>query len=336
MKFQLESLEITGIDDASYECKQCIEGVSAEGSYECIKCGANTYFADEQCLPCDNNKFSLPNSVGKDSCFEKPPCDERDYNITSVSPCQNGKAYLTYNLTQPILCDVKHKDSLPLEVKKINCTSSNDKCLSSDNSTNKELCSCPSNSYVSTITQSENITKDSFKMYCSLNHEFCRILSGWAFTNNEIVLSKYLPDSELKLEMSKVIKARNNSFPSITFDLTIDLIENEIFLILLNHVLINRYTYVQNEVKSKKEIILLNDKDNFIEFIYYRNKNFKRKGPLTFDSKKVLMENLIIRDSFETGQTECSKCPQGTISNLSGGCKKCDEGLTSNSKSIYF
>ncbi len=49
LKFQIESLEINGLDDAAYECKECVNSISHPGSGQCITCQENNYYKNGAC-----------------------------------------------------------------------------------------------------------------------------------------------------------------------------------------------------------------------------------------------------------------------------------------------
>ena len=74
LKFYIKSFEILGIDDAAYECKQCINSVAPEGSNKCISCSVNHYYDihSQKCLECSQEQFSVPSiSNYANNCLQK-------------------------------------------------------------------------------------------------------------------------------------------------------------------------------------------------------------------------------------------------------------------------
>jgi hypothetical protein len=327
MKLQLESLEITGIDDTSYDCQTCVDGISNEGSEKCYKCGLNTYFQNSECIKCSDDKFSFANSLESKSCYNKEACDIKDYYIFSKSECQNGTIIVRYNLTQPSLCDINNKNSLKLEEKKFNCRNN-------DFKTNQKNFNCSKDKFVSTLYRYGNISLNMniFNYSCSLN-QYCDHFQGWIFDYDKIYLNKYLPNSQLRLELSKKIKLKFKAFPSISFNLRIvNLKINDLFVINLNGRVYKRFSNLEKEYREKISIDLSESKkDDYsnLELFFYRDKiNDSMYRPI--NSPIIEIEDILLRDIFEEGELSCEKCPLGMKSDSHGGCVKCPESETSN------
>lgn len=365
LKMQIESLEITGLDDASYECKKCIDGISPEGSGECFKCQADYYFNKnkEACEKCPDKTFSFDNSIGKDSCLEKKTCEDTDYKLISMSSCLNGKRKLFYNLPDTSFCILDKKNVNSSLVQEESCQDSkcpdglefsNEKCqqcpsgMVSNNSTNFVCTKCEDGLYAANVYLLNNFhsSRAEFNNTCiSNNNLFCQKIKGWQFNFDHISNGKYFPvNTDVKLELGKYFYTED-SYGEIHFEIFITKIsENESFEIMFNDQLIQNYT----NTREISEILALSPKlgNNYIKFKYFRSnkasdifpdsikiKNFKIKDSTLFNSIqcKICPPGTYRKNS--DGKNKCTYCDPGYTSNLEGtGCQKCPEGTFSNEK----
>jgi hypothetical protein len=363
LKLQIESLEITGVDDAAYECTRCIEGISPEGSSECFQCQADYYFnkKKESCEKCPDDTFSFPNSIGKESCQEKKPCDETDYKLISMSSCENGKRILFYNLTDTSYCI--NKDSKSSLVKEESCEDFkcqdgyqliNNKCeqcpsgMISNNLTNFKCSPCNDGKYAANVLLLNNFhsSRGEFNNTCSSTNDlFCQKVKGWQFNFDHISSGKYFPlNTDVLLELNKFFYT-NETYGEIHFEIMIKkLSEHESLEIIFNDRIIQNFT----DTKEKGETLAITPKigNNYIKFKYHRNnkaseffpnsikiKNFKIKDSTLFNSVecKICPPGTFRKNS--DGNIKCTFCEPGYTSNLEGnGCKKCPDGKYSNEK----
>jgi len=132
---KIKSIQINGIDLASYNCNNCVNSVSASGSSICEYCKANSYYDSKQakCIECPSNRYSYPNTLSDFECFSKRKCEINDFN-SNYTECKDGNRESHFFWNDPLLCD---NSGMTLPANKVEkCKSchngqflKNDKCL---------------------------------------------------------------------------------------------------------------------------------------------------------------------------------------------------------------
>jgi hypothetical protein len=353
LKLEIEYLEITGLDDAAYECKKCFNSTSPVGSSECVQCDPNLYFDSVEgiCKKCPDNKFSLRNSIGENSCIEKTPCNDYDYYISKVSNCVLGKKKIFYNLTEPIFCndvgknykteDVDCEINMPgymmMNGEKKFCENG----MYSNKNTDYVCKFCADGNFSPTVLIFDQFdgnlsitnVQNAFKNTCNSNiREVCMLNKGWQFKKDRIISGKYFPkDAEVTLELSIEVNIIDKFDPRIYYEIGIEsLIDQENLSIHINDKLMYEYNSKNKDETFKNSEFSLNHGKNKIVWKYNRNKTDNIEN-------SVFIKNIKIYGSDRGHKEECVRCPKGTFRKSSDGdvnCKLCGEGTTSNLEGI--
>lgn len=130
---KLELLEVTGTAHADLECRSC-RGASGHGDRGCEACGRDSYLEvrvagnTTACRPCPAELWSVPGSVGIQSCHARRACMqqdmERSYSAFEIingsrqavrgESCRRNQALVSYSWRRPTTCDPTRAGSVPL------------------------------------------------------------------------------------------------------------------------------------------------------------------------------------------------------------------------------
>ena len=318
LNLKIQSIEVSGIETASLNCKKCLNGFSNIGSDHCEKCEEGKYYDNKElkCLNCPKGTLSLDGN-GIESCIPYPNCDDSNY-------------YMIIN----DMCNIKNnKQEVSYELIKDNCIEVNKK-----NNTFINCLNCLPGQFLNKIN--ENYSKCD---YCSENTYSIDGKSCLKCDGNLTKISYF--DAERQKKFNKEIEIINEKgelkikYKKINQNLT-----STIYLIIDN-------IPYSKEIKSEESIILdsgkhdikINSANIYIEKISITNTNEKGGG---FYCEKC-PNNLKIKDSegniicnecrpgFELNiqKEQCVKCEDNTIKINYGNeekCKKCPEFTKAN------
>lgn len=314
LKFYIKSFEILGIDDAAYECKQCINSVAPEGSNKCISCSVNHYYDihSQKCLECSQEQYSIPSILNyANNCLQKVTCSRYDYKILNVTECIDGEKQVTYSSLQPSYCLDESKIN---KIKYYPCDNKsytkNNYEITSRLFNNNDIKTICDNGYVITSVFKLDLIDEDIE-------EFWTYEKGWKNNGKELYTGLYLVKPvEMVLTKTFTLKYPQHAYINILF--SIDLDNSEIFKII-----IGQDTILYSNTKEENMIITLQIKQlsnqNNITFIYEKKSNFLK------ETNAVSIKHIEIYGSDLSDETKYIRCPKGTISNKEEGCFKCIE-----------
>lgn len=347
IKLFINAIEISGVENASTECKPCVDSISGEGSSFCLSCQESYYYNKifKTCVECPERRFSLANSVGVESCIEMRPCTMYDYELIS-SKCesrQNDKNYalsriLSYRLISPIICDINHPNSLknvPEEIEE--CGKCEDGLfLNSD----YECVPCPKGSYsnastffkciqckdgtfaksVYELNKFYGIKDNEFENNCiAYENQIDCINKKWIFMKDKITVSTFpiLSNSvDLVLKKSIYIDEKEGI---VHFDYLINnsLVNGGNFEFLINNEVYLSTTSSQNAKDSRKKSFqssLSKGKYTLTWKVSFNKKELESHSSVNTQDKKFMeITSIKIYGSNIGWSSHCENCPQGTI-----------------------
>ncbi len=294
LNLKIESLEISGLETSSLDCKKCLTGFSNIGSDHCEKCEEGKYYDNQkmECLDCPEGTLSFDGN-GIESCVPYPNCNDDNYYMIIDNKCNDkiNKQEVSFDLIKDNCIEVNKKNNIF-----INC----EKCsmgqfLKKINDTFSQCDYCPNDKY-------------------SLDGNKCIPCEG-----NLNKIAYY--NAERQKKFNKVIEIINDKGElSIKYKIINKTLKSNIYLIIDN------IPYIK-EIKNEEKIILekgnhdikINSNNIYIEKIIITNT--KEGGGYKCDECPT---NLKIKDS--EGHITCTECLPGYELNIQKGqCIKCEE-----------
>ena len=295
LNLKIQSIEVSGIETASLNCKKCLNGFSNIGSDHCEKCEEGKYYDNKElkCLNCPKGTLSFDGN-GIESCVPFPNCTDSNYYMIIDNKCNvnNNKQEVSYKLIKDNCIEVNKKDNSFINC--LNCLPG--QFLNKINDNYSQCDYCRGNSY-------------------SIDGKSCIQCEG-----NLNKISYY--NAERQKKFNKEIEIINeNGELSIKYKKINPNLKSNIYLIIDN-------IAYSKEIKSEESIILdkgkhdikINSDNIYIEKISITNTNEEGGG---FYCEKC-PEKLMIKNP--DGKIICKECNPGfELNEQKGDCVKCEE-----------
>ena len=295
LNLKIQSIEVSGIETASLNCKKCLNGFSNIGSDHCEKCEEGKYYDNKElkCLNCPKGTLSFDGN-GIESCVPFPNCTDSNYYMIIDNKCNvnNNKQEVSYKLIKDNCIEVNKKDNSFINC--LNCLPG--QFLNKINDNYSQCDYCRGNSY-------------------SIDGKSCIQCEG-----NLNKISYY--NAERQKKFNKEIEIINeNGELSIKYKKINPNLKSNIYLIIDN-------IAYSKEIKSEESIILdkgkhdikINSDNIYIEKISITNTNEEGGG---FYCEKC-PEKLMIKNL--DGKIICKECNPGfELNEQKGDCVKCEE-----------
>ena len=295
LNLKIQSIEVSGIETASLNCKKCLNGFSNIVSDHCEKCEEGKYYDNKElkCLNCPKGTLSFDGN-GIESCVPFPNCTDSNYYMIIDNKCNvnNNKQEVSYKLIKDNCIEVNKKDNSFINC--LNCLPG--QFLNKINDNYSQCDYCRGNSY-------------------SIDGKSCIQCEG-----NLNKISYY--NAERQKKFNKEIEIINeNGELSIKYKKINPNLKSNIYLIIDN-------IAYSKEIKSEESIILdkgkhdikINSDNIYIEKISITNTNEEGGG---FYCEKC-PEKLMIKNP--DGKIICKECNPGfELNEQKGDCVKCEE-----------
>ena len=120
LKISIKNIELTGLETAELNCKECKNGFSNEGSDHCQICDKGQYFDKESttCKNCEKGYYSK-NGIGINSCIKFPNCEDDDYIKIVDDKCnRNNKQKVYFKLINQFCFENQIKNDFEIDCQK--------------------------------------------------------------------------------------------------------------------------------------------------------------------------------------------------------------------------
>ena len=371
-KLYIESIEISGVEYGSFECLDCGNAISTEGSGYCYDCHQGYYYDNSKkaCVMCPDGKFSLADSIGIESCIYKQPCTIDDFEI-SVSKCEQksndpGSSYvkkISYKIIEPAICDITHPKSIK-EIPDVleecgKCSpgfyvNTNKECMPcpagtiSNASTNFKCIECPDGFQASSLydmSKTYSGQEKEFEKFCFANNKSKDCINKkWLLSKGKFYVKSFpIQSDSIELILEKRFRIIDRVGRLVVEFALANLISREAYFVFkINHKSYLNVTNLHNTGESRSgknlEVPLVRG-----EYLLSFKFSFNRKrGQAAYESlSTIIINKLEIYGSDSGWSNECIKCSLGTFrTNLSDKlnklnshvCELCPSGTTSNDK----